>query len=183
MKKDTIVQFVGFVTTLNLEAFAPLWERYAKRLMTKKNDTSLQQLGPETKNKFRFISQHEWPDKDLQFSFMNEKKSEHFPEGNVKVVQTGGYIALQVESAHGEEEGANKLVAFISHNENDIDFYRDLTLYSHLNIYQAYYESCSHGYVMEFFVPEADTAELVKQLKQRPGIEMGVYHESLVPHA
>jgi hypothetical protein len=36
---------------------------------------------------------------------------------------------------------------------------------------------------MEFFVPEADTAELLKQLKQRPGIEMGVYHESLVPHA
>jgi hypothetical protein len=183
MKKDTIVQFVGFATTLNLDTFAPLWERYAKKLATKKTEATLQQLGPETKNKFKYISQHEWPDKDLQFSFMNEKKSDHFPEGNVKVVQTGGYIALQAESQPDDEDGDNKVIAFVSHNENDIDFYRQLSIYTYLNIYQAYYESCSYGYVMEFFVTETNTDELVKQLKQRAGVELGVYRECLVPHA
>jgi hypothetical protein len=113
---------------------------------------------------------------------MNERRSEHFPEHNVKVVQVGGYMPVQLKRKHNEEDGEVKLIAFISHNENDLDFYRSLTLYNSLNIHQAYYESCTYGYIMEFFVPENDADELMQQLKQRPGVETGLYKECLVPH-
>ncbi|MEI9809882.1 MAG: hypothetical protein WDO16_19570 [Bacteroidota bacterium] len=182
MKKDTIVQFVCFITNLRLDDFAPLWERYAKRLTDKKSDPALHQQAEETKNKFRYVSRHEWLDGDFHFTFMNERKSEHFPEHNVKVVQAGGYLPMDVKRRYTEERGEVKLIAFIGHNENDIDFYRGLS-YNHLNIYQAFYESCTYGYVMEFFIAEADVDELAKQLKQRSGVETGIYKECLVTHA
>ncbi len=183
MIKDTIVQFVCFVTNLELDEFAPKWEQYAKRLMNKKQEPNLQQQVTKSKNKFRYISQHEWPDRDFHFSFMNERTSEHFPEHNVRVVQIGGYISQQEKIKHSEEDGEVKLIAFISHNETYIDFYSQLPLYHHLNIYQAFYESCTYGYVLEFFVPERDADELLLQLKQRPGVETGIYKECLVTHA
>ena len=182
MKKDTIFQFVCFITNLGQDEFAPKWEQYAKRLNIKKAEPSLQQLVPGTKSRFRYISRHEWPDQDFQFSFMDERKSEHFPEHNVRVVQTGGYISLHVEKRQPEEDADLKLIAFISHNEVDIEFYRKLPQYHHLNIYQAFYESCSFGYVMEFFVSEKDADDLLLQLKQRAGVETGIYRECLVPH-
>jgi hypothetical protein len=182
MKKDTIVQFVGFITNLQPDVFIPEWERYAKRLMNKKTEPSLQQQGIETKNKFRYISQHEWADQDFQFSFMNERRSEHFPEHNVKVVHAGGYISLQPAKKNMEADSDIKVIAFISHNENDIDSYRQLP-HHYMNIHQAFYESCSYGYVIEFFVSETDVDELLLQLKQRYGVETGIYKECLVPHA
>src|SRR5258706_15390512 len=90
MKKDTIFQFVCFITNLAVDEFSPKWEHYAKRLMNKKTEPGLLQQVAGTKNRFRYISQHEWPDKDFQFSFMDERRSEHFPEHNVTLVQTGG---------------------------------------------------------------------------------------------
>jgi hypothetical protein len=182
MKKDTIFQFVCFITNLGVEEFAPKWEHYAKRLQLKKTEPSLQQQVPGTKSRFRYISHHEWPDQDFQFSFMDERRSEHFPEHNVKVVQTGGYIPLYVEKRQPEEDNDVKLIAFISHNETDIEFYRRLPHYHRLHIYQAFYESCSFGYVMEISISEKDADDLILQLKQRPGVETGIYRECLVPH-
>ncbi|HEY6505511.1 MAG TPA: hypothetical protein VIZ28_16165 [Chitinophagaceae bacterium] len=182
MKKDTIVQFVCFVTNLHSDEFAPLWDRYAKRLSNKKTESALQEHMPETKSKFRYISQHEWTDRDFHFTFMNERRSEHFPEHNVKVVQAGGYLPLEVKRKYTEKDGEVRLIAFISHDENDLDFYRGLPLYKHLNIHQAFYESCTYGYVMEFFVPEDDADELVRHLKQRHGVETGIYKECLAAH-
>ena len=182
MKKDTITQFVCFITNLDLDEFAPGWERYAKRLANNKSDAILQQQSGETKTKFRYISQHEWPERDFDFTFMNNRRSEHFPEHNVRVVQAGGYIPLQFKKKHPGEDSDTKLIAFVSHNETELDFYHRLPFYRHLNIHQAYYESCAYGYVIEFFVPEKDTDELLLQLKQRPGIETGIYKECLVPH-
>src|SRR6185503_12146046 len=115
MKKDTIFQFVCFITNLGLDEFAPKWEQYAKRLNIKKAEPSLQQQVPGTKSRFRYISRHEWPNQDFQFSFMDERKSEHFPEHNVKVVQTGGYVSLHVEKRISPEDDDLKLIAFISH--------------------------------------------------------------------
>jgi hypothetical protein len=182
MKNDKIIQFVAFITNLELDVFAPKWEHYAKRLMSGKTEPVLLQIVSGTKNRFRFISQHEWPDRDFQFSFMDERKSEHFPEHNVKVVQTGGYIPLRPEKRHVEEDGDVKLLAFISHNENDIEFYRNLSLFHHLNIYQAFYESCSYAYVLEFFVSEKNADQLMVQLKQRTSVnETGIYKECLLP--
>ncbi len=182
MIKDTIVQFVCFVTNLKLDEFAPKWERYAEKLIHKKSEPVLQQHAAETKTKFRYVSQHEWPDRDFHFIFTNEKRSEHFPEHNVRVLQAGGYIPLHLKKRNSEKDGDIKLIAFISHDENDLDFYRQLPLYRHLNIHQAYYESCTYGYVLEFFVPEDAADELLLQLKQRSGVEAGIYKECLVPH-
>jgi hypothetical protein len=182
MIKETIVQFVCFVTNLERDEFAPEWERYAKRLKSKKCELTLHQQVAETKNRYRYISKHEWPDKDFHFSFMNEKKSEHFPEHIVKVVQAGGYIPLHPQMNHLSDDSDVKLIAFVSHNENDIEFYRNLSPYRHLDIHQAYYESSTYGYVLEYTVPESGVDELLGQLKQRPGVETGVYKECLVPH-
>jgi len=182
MKKDTIIQFVCFITNVQLDEFAPLFERYAKRLTNKKAASALQQQLAETKARFRYVSQHEWTDADFHFTFMNERRSEHFPEHNVKVVQAGGYLPLEIKRKGGEEEGEVRLIAFIGHNENDIDFYRDLSS-NDINIHQAFYESCMYGYVIEFFVEENNADQLLRQLKQRPGVETGIYKECIGQHA
>jgi len=156
MKKDTIIQFVGFVTSVDGDTFAPEWERYAKKFMNKKTETMLQQKTGSMKSRFRYISQHEWDTPDVRFTFMNERKSEHFPEMSVQVVQAGGYIPIEFHKIKPGEHNLNKIVAFISHDENDIDFYKQLPFHKYLNIYQAFYESCSFGYVMEFFVSEKE---------------------------
>jgi len=182
MKKDTLVQYVGFITDLELDEFAPKWEHYSKRLTSKKAESTLHQQVPAPKNKFRYVSQHEWPDRDFSFSFMNEKKSEHFPEHNVRVVQTGGYIPVNTKKRYVEEHDDTRLIAFVGHDETDIDYYRRISLYRHMEILQAYYESCTYGHVLEFFVPEADAGVLLLLLKQRAGVEAGIYRDCLVPH-
>ena len=181
MKKDIIVQFVGFVTSLKLNEFIPKWEGFAQKLKGKNTESFLQQHAGETKNKFKYISQHEWNDADFDFTFMNERKSDHFPDHNVRVIQAGGYVPVQIQRKRNKENGDIKIVAFIGHDEREMNFYSDLNgLYSSLNIYQAYYESCLYSHVMEFFVKESNFAELLNQLKLRPGVETGVYKESLV---
>ena len=182
MIKDTIVQFVCFITNLELDEFTPEWEKYAERLMNKKAEPALLQLVTEAKNKFRYISQHEWPERDFNFSFINDRPSKYFPENKVRIVQAGGYIPVQVKRKRPGENADIKLVALVSHNENDINFYKQLPFYTNLNIHQAYYESCSYGYVLEFFVPEMNADELLIQLNQRPGVEAGMYRECLVAH-
>ena len=180
MKKSILVQFVCFITNLEPDEFAPKWERYARKLIDHNPETALLQQ-VETKSKYRYISQHDWEDRDFHFSFMNDRRSEHFPEHNVKVVQIGGYTLLLTERRkHIDNSDSTKLIAFISHEEYDVDFYRNLTLYSKLNIYQPYYESCSYGYVMEFFVPGNDADDLAKQLKERKGVELGTYKECML---
>ena len=182
MIKDKIVQYVCFITSLELDEFVPEWDRYAQKLMVKKAEPALLQKVNETKSKFRYISQHEWPERDFNFSFINERPSKYFPENKVRIVQAGGYIPLQVKRKSLGESNEIKLVALLSHFENDLDFYKQLSSYSNLNIYQAYYESCSYGYVLEFFVSEMHADELLLQLNQRPGVEAGMYRECLVPH-
>jgi hypothetical protein len=180
MKKDTIIQFVGFITNLGFDQFVTKWEQYARRLINGHEESTLLQEA-ETKSKFRYVSQHEWPDQDFKFNFMNANRSEHFPEHNVKVVQVGGYTPLQMECSHGEEGNNAKLIAFISHDEMEIDFYRKVPSYKFLNIYQSYYESCTYGYVLEYFIPHTAAAELLDLLKRRSGVEIVRFKECLVP--
>jgi len=182
MKKDTIIQFICFATSLELDAFAPNWERFVKRLKNKTTEPSLQQQVPETKNKYRYVSQHESPDGDFNFRFMNERKSEHFLEQQVRVIQIGGYVCLQFKKRNDIDDSRVRLIAFVGHNETDIDFYRQIPIDGHLDIYQAYYESCNYGYVLEFFIPETDAEDLILQLKQRLHVEAGIYKEAFVPH-
>jgi hypothetical protein len=177
--KNKIVQFVCFATNIGYDEFLGRWEHFAKRFMKEPQHTILDQQGA-TKNKYKYVSQHEWPEADFQFSFMEGRTSETFPEHFVKVVQAGGYTPVQVNRKAHEESNLVKVIAFLSHNDYDISFYKDLPLYKYLNIYEAYYENCNYGHILEFFVQEKNWAELTKELKARPGIEMGTYTECAV---
>lgn len=179
MKKDTIIQFVCFITELDFDPFVTKWETYAKKLMTDHTKMALQEA--VGKGRFRYISQHECADRDFKFTFMNARRSDDLPEHHIKIIQAGGYSPLQTERKRGQDKGDLKLIAFISHEENDLDFYRNLPGYSALNIYEAYYENCAYGFIMEYFVPEGESFELLAQLKQRPGVISSQYKESLVP--
>jgi hypothetical protein len=183
MKKDTIIQYVGFVTNLEADAFVPEWESYAKKLTAGKIESPLLQLSPATKSRFRYLSQHEWPGSDFHFNFMNERKSEYFSQHHVKVVHAGGYMLLSSEKKAARQKADVRIVSFAGHNEVDMDFYRGLEGYQQLDIYQAYYESCHYGHILEFFVPNANVTALLAQLKERLGVETGVYQKCRLAHA
>jgi hypothetical protein len=180
MKKDTLVQFVCFVTDLEFSEFITKWDFYAGQFTGAHSQMTLQEKF-ESRGKYKYVSQHECLDKDFEFAFMKGRNSAHFPEHKAKVVQAGGYMPLQLESPQKKEKGIVKLMAFISHDETDISFYSQLPLCRHLNIYQAWYESCLYAYVMEFFVEESHAADLLQQIKARDGAESALYKESALP--
>jgi hypothetical protein len=180
MIKDSIIQFVCFTTNLGTGEFIAEWEPYAKKLHPKRKEPNLLEQAGNGKNKFRYLSRHEWSDRDFHFSFLNEKKSELFTENRVRVVQLGGYVPLPSEKIISKQDDDALLVAFISHSETSIDFYKQLPGFHQLDIYQAYYESCAYGYILEFHIAEGGAEELLLQLQQRPGIETGVYKECAV---
>ena len=180
MIKDKIIQFVCFVTKIGSDQFITEWEPYAKKLQHKKQEPNLLELGSDVKNRYRYISQHEWADGDFKFSFMNKSKSEHFPENEVQVVQVGGYILMLPSKKHTEEEDDVKLMAFISHNEYDLDFYRELPMLRHILVYQAYYESCIYGYILELHTGEAHADELLQLLEKRNGVTAAIYKDCSV---
>jgi hypothetical protein len=180
MIKATVIQFVCFATKLGPDQFIPEWDLFAKKLKYKKQEPVLLELASEVKNKYRYISQHECPGADFHFSFMTESRSDHFKEHRVQVVQAGGYMPLPSGKKYREEDGDVKLVAFLGHKENDIDFYRELPLFRHLDIYQAYYESCTYGHILEFYIADANAEELLRQLYQRPGVDAAIYKECAV---
>ena len=52
MKKDTVIQFVGFATKLDFDEFLPQWKEYVSQFM-KLSGTRLVQRQTETKNSFK----------------------------------------------------------------------------------------------------------------------------------
>ena len=180
MKKDTIIQFVGFETNLGLDEFIIQWEQYAKNFSSKNVEVTLHhQAG--TKNRFAYISQHVWPETDFQFTFMKGRHSNHFPESHVKVIQAGGYAPLQIECIHDTDTDDVKLMLFINKAETDISVFKALKPYRCLNIYEAYYESSLYTYILEFFVEETQAPELIKQIQLHiVNPQIGTYKECLV---
>ena len=180
MKKNTIVQFVCFVTNLDLDQFGVKWEHYSKAFMAGTDNMSLQRAqDTNNRHKYKYISQHECSTENFRFDFMKERTSEHFPEHTAKVVQAGGFMPVQVQCRHVEDKDDVKIIAFIDGPETDFSFYHRQT-YRHLNIYEAYYESCAYSYIMEFIIQESEAAALVKELKVRPGVEAVIYKECSV---
>lgn len=177
MKKDTIVQFVCFVTDLDINDFGTKWESFAKPFLSKNADITLEER--TGRSRFRYVSRIEWPQGDAVATFMDKKRIEGFPEHTVKMMQAGGYTPLKIQQKNNEE-GLTKVIAFVSHNENDIAFYSSLPA-KFTNSYQAYYESCSYAYVFEYFVDESEVESLTASLKTRHGIEVGAFKESMVP--
>jgi len=180
MKEDTIVQFECFETTIEPDEFVLRWEHYAKRLASKDIEVTLQQQ-TGIKNRFKYVSQHKWPQDNFRFVFMKGRYSENFPECNVKVIQAGGYAPVQIECIHDTDADDVKIMLFTSRAETDISFYKQLSSYRYLNIYQAYYESSLYAYILEFFVEQIHARELIRQIKtQTADTEIGMYKECLV---
>ena len=183
MKKDIIVQFVCFSTNLDIEEFSTQWEHYARRFMADPGILILQEAAESNgRTKYKYVSQHECRKEDFRFAFMKGRSSEHFPEHNAKVVLAGGYTPVQIQCLHDKKKHDVKVMTFISHDETDLSFYHQLT-YRHLNIYEAYYESCTYSYIMEFFVHETEAPGLVKHLRSRNGVEVALYKECPVLQA
>ena len=180
MLKDTIVQYVCFITNLSLDEFLPEWERYAKRMKAENCAVTLYRQTPDTKNRYHYFSRHEWTDNDSNLSFFENRKSEHFPEHIVKVVQAGGYLRLPSIKRKQQAAGDITLLAFVGHNDPDIEFYQELTPFSQLTIHQAYFESCSYGHILEFIVPNREANTLVSLMKPRTTVETGLYNECIL---
>jgi hypothetical protein len=180
MQPDTIVQFVCFETNVNSDEFIPRWEYFAKHFCSKEVEVTLQEQ-IHTKNRFKYVSQQQCPEDNFQFAFMKGRLSENFPDCNVKVVQAGGYMPVQIECIHDTDTHDVKIMFFINGAESDVTLYKQLPFYRFLNIYEAYYESCSYQYILEFFVEETQARDVMRQLKLRTSdAEIGMYKECLV---
>lgn len=176
---DVIVQFVGFETITGFDEFIVEWKQYANSSLKKDLAFSLQQqLG--THCRYKYISRNEWPEDNFQFVFMEGRLSDHFHEGHVRVVQAGGYIPLQVE-CNNRPADAVTILTFLKNASSNPDSYKSVQAYQHLNIYEAYYESCVYAYILEFFVLETDAMYVIQQLKnQSVHVEIGMYKECLL---
>jgi hypothetical protein len=179
MKKDTIVQFVGYITALDADAFAASWAQFAGPYTRHNIKTTLQQQAG-TKARYKYISQHlaelssEGPE-----AFVGKKRSDHLPVHTVKPVPVGGYIP-QEATGKSNKKGV-KVVAFVGHEENDFEFYRQSGLHLSVTVYQAYYQSCTYACVFEYTVDPSNCEALVRYLKARPGNEVAAYIDCPVP--
>ena len=113
---------------------------------------------------------------------MKGRETEHFAGQKVKVVQAGGFMPLEQPAAKRSNGNGSKVIAFLSHNENDIDSYRIISGINAHQVYQAYYESCLYGYIIEYTCAPASVTELLTELNARPGCDASNYKGCLVPH-
>jgi hypothetical protein len=174
--KDSIVQFVCYETNMNTEEFVVQWERFTKRFLSKGIEVTLQEQ-MAGKNKFKFVSRNVWPQDSFQFVFMEGRLSHNFPEGHVKVVEAGGYTPLQIECSRAKADTV-KILVFSRNPQTDIEAYKKMPGYRHLNIYEAYYESCKYVYIFEYFVKESTAGIFKEQLDLQSHLtEIGVYKE------
>lgn len=179
MKKDTIVQFVCFETPVDTDEFILQWEPYNK-LVSREQEVTLQQESAK-KGRFRYVSQHRCHADDFQFVFKKGRRSAHSPEVEIRVREAGGYTPIQVECSHDSDTDESKILVFISTAEADLEGFRQLPDYHYLNIYQAYYESCTYSYILEFYIENNHAARLMELVKmQNRTAETGMYKECLV---
>jgi hypothetical protein len=182
MNDDSIVQFVGFITTLDFDKFATRWDYYVKLLNTPRKQASLRKQNGSS-SRYKYISKHSGMSGDFRFSFMNKRESEHFPEHNAKVVHMGGYQAIQGEKGRSDKARGMTVLVFIKGHEIELNHYRRLPLFQKLNIYQAYFENCVYTYILEFFVKEDDAKDFIAALGMGIADEAALYEEFAVSHA
>ena len=170
-----IVQFVSYETTVATNEFRAQWEEYNK-LVTGKQEVTLQQE-VDGKNLHRYLSQHRFNEDDTQFTFKKGRRSAHSEEIGMRIKEAGGYSVLQLECDQATTANECKVFVFLS-TAPELTLYKELSSYQYLNIYQAYYESCTYTYILEFFVENTHVPQLIEQLKIYNRIsEIGVYKE------
>jgi hypothetical protein len=183
MAKDIVFQFVCFDTGIDSNEFLQQWEQLMNGVRPKGSRTDMLYKAV-TKTKFNYISQHQWPQDDFQFVFKKDRRrAERFRESRIRVVQAGGYIPLRLDyTQYGEDEDMVKITVFGVNPESNMEQFAKLEPYTHLNIYQAYYESSIYSYILEYFAPEHDAVILQQELKSRfPDMETAIYKECLLP--
>lgn len=175
MKEDTIVQFVSFETTMATDEFKRQWEEYNK-LVSDKQEVTLQQE-VDGKTLFRYLSQHRFEENDFIFSFKKERRSPRGQEIELRIKEAGGYLVVQLQCDHETTPDSCKVFVFLS-STPELENYKQLLTYQHLNIYQAYYENCIHTFILEFFVENSHAPELAEQLKlYNLASKIGIYKE------
>lgn len=180
---DNIVQFVCFASSLDTEAFKELWEPYARMVVKDPSSIVLQEeLAGQSSTRFAFISQHSCSAADFEFAFMKGKSKAHFPEHKARVIQAGGYLPVAPVAAYKPSRTEVKIIALVGHGETDPAFYRGLGA-RHLNMYEAYFENCRYGYILDFFIPAKEATALLSVLKKRPGVEAGIYQTCVFSRA
>lgn len=179
MKEDTLFQFVGFETAVNLDDFSSQWENFAKKFFKQDIHHITLQQQIKSRNRFKFVSMNEWPQDNFRFSFMENRGSDYFPDHRVKVVQAGGYMPVHLEDEnHVHDE--TKVLVFI--HEDHLGE-KELKRFPHhfLNVYQAFYQSCQYSHVLEFYAENEYALDLFERLKKRfSHCDIGMYKECMV---
>jgi hypothetical protein len=178
MQKDTIVQFIGYITALEPDAFAASWDAIAGRHIGQQAQSLLQQSG--AKARYKYLSLHQGTSDSFPIGLASKKRSDGVAEHAVKLVSFGGYTA-QASVGGKENKNGAKVMAFVGHEENDLDFYHQTGLHQSVTVYEAYYESCAYSHVLEYIVAPANSAALVQHLKNRHGNEVAAYIDCPIP--
>lgn len=177
MKKDNIIQFICFETNIDYHEFAGIMENYIKKNKQEKEEIMVLKT---TKGRFRYVSRHIAPSADFRFIFNKGRNNEVATNTSLRIVQAGGYKPLQVEYYPESKNELTEVIAFVNKEQFDISAFREMEGYQHLNIYEAYFESCNYSYILEFFIEEAAAENLIKQIKEQPlNSETGMYRECL----
>lgn len=178
MAKSNIIQFIGFITQMNTSDFLKDWEHYSEESSAIRGTAILHREVQEN-SRFQFISRHTFRESELSFAFMKNraKKSRFVKElQTIKVVQTGGYLQVQT-GCRSDSCAEVKVIAFVGHNAGNINYFRELSSYKYMNIYEQYFENCMYQHVLEFYSLEKDAAELLQQLKSVQGVDAAMYEE------
>ena len=177
MNKDTIVQFICITSILEPEEFIDMWESYADLRVDDTTNILLQEgVTEKNGNRFNYVIQHKSSAADFRFAFMKERSRMHPPEQKARIKLAGGYQPVQLQSTYNNVKEDARIVVFVAQGETELEFYRSQSFH-YLNIYEAYFENCAFGNVMEFFVSEQESHSLVEQLKAMPGVEAGIYKD------
>lgn len=177
MNTETIVQFVCFTSPLGPEDFREVWEPFASQLVNDRKHILLKEAIPEKKGKsFTYMSQHSCRATDFRFAFMKGKGATSLPEQKATFKLAGGYLPVQSRNAYHKAKTDARIIAFVTGGEAELDFYRSQA-FSHLSIYEAYYENCAYSYVLEIFLPQDDAPALLSLLKSTKGVEASRYEE------
>lgn len=181
MSKDSIIHFVGFITRIEPEDFVPQWEQYALHFKAGPGGMVLYQQDGSSKNKFKYLSRHEYNDSSVRFSFMQGRSSEQFPEQQVKVVQAGGYSPVQSDKRSNSKKNDALVLVFVQPQKHDTSFSSGIA-YASLKKFEAYYENCLYSSILEFIIPDKELPGFLEQLNAVDGIEVSTYRNCMVPH-
>jgi hypothetical protein len=170
-----IVQFVSFETMATDNEFRAQWEDYNKMVTGQQEFILQREL--DGKNSQRYLSQHMFDEDDIPFTFKKERRSAHSHEVEMRIKEAGGYSVIQQDGKHETMPNECKVFVFLS-TAPDLNLYKELLSNQYLNIYEAYYESCTYACILEFFVDQDDVPQLLEQLKLHNRItEIGVYKD------